>query len=281
MRDLVGRRPGAVVGRHQRAVAQPVRSRDRRATRRCRCRRRSAASRSASAAASSSRCATASGLPTRRAARAQGRRCALRSRAPSLQRRPLRPAGALLRRHDEREPRREHRGAVPARSPISSFREVFDDMMISNGLAWSPDGRTMYHADTPTQIVHAYDYDTRTGTPSRKRARSSRWTRGRRPARRRVRRQRRLLLERVLPRRQGRSRLAGGTDARRVSAARDVPDDVRARRPGPAHAVRDERAAAARRDDELARLPQSGGIFAMRVDVPGLARAALRGLTAA
>ncbi len=29
--------------------------------------------------------------------------------------------------------------------------------------------------------------------------------------------------------------------------------------------------------DELARLPQSGGIFAMRVDVPGLARAAFAG----
>ena len=29
---------------------------------------------------------------------------------------------------------------------------VLDDMMISNGLAWSPDGRTMYHADTPARI---------------------------------------------------------------------------------------------------------------------------------
>ena len=28
---------------------------------------------------------------------------------------------------------------------------------ISNGLAWSPDGRTMYHADTMAQDVYAYD----------------------------------------------------------------------------------------------------------------------------
>ena len=48
----------------------------------------------------------------------------------------------------------------------------------------------------------------------------------------------------------------------------------------PAHAVRDERAPG-RPDDELARFPQSGGVFAMRVDVPGRARAAVRGLTRA
>ena len=42
-------------------------------------------------------------------------------------------------------------------------------MTISNGLAWSPDGRTMYHADTPTHTVRAFDYDAATGTPSRPR----------------------------------------------------------------------------------------------------------------
>ena len=41
-----------------------------------------------------------------------------------------------------------------------TFTEVLGDMTISNGLAWSPDGGTMYHADTPTRIVNAYDYDT-------------------------------------------------------------------------------------------------------------------------
>ncbi len=29
---------------------------------------------------------------------------------------------------------------------------------ISNGLAWSPDGTTMYHASTPEGVVHAWDY---------------------------------------------------------------------------------------------------------------------------
>jgi sugar lactone lactonase YvrE len=40
---------------------------------------------------------------------------------------------------------------------------------ISNALAWSPDGRTMYHGDTPTSCVHAYDYDVKTGTISNRR----------------------------------------------------------------------------------------------------------------
>lgn len=46
---------------------------------------------------------------------------------------------------------------------------ILSGMTISNGLAWSPDGRTMYHADTPTRTVRVYDYDLDTGLPSRPR----------------------------------------------------------------------------------------------------------------
>ncbi len=35
--------------------------------------------------------------------------------------------------------------------------------IISNGLAWSPDGRTMYHADTIAAYVDAWDFDPATG----------------------------------------------------------------------------------------------------------------------
>lgn len=43
------------------------------------------------------------------------------------------------------------------------------DLTISNALAWSPDGGTMYHADTPTQQVYAYDYDGKSGGISNRR----------------------------------------------------------------------------------------------------------------
>lgn len=39
----------------------------------------------------------------------------------------------------------------------------------SNGLAWSPDGKTMYHADTDTKLVWMYDYEPEAGTPSNRR----------------------------------------------------------------------------------------------------------------
>jgi sugar lactone lactonase YvrE len=42
-------------------------------------------------------------------------------------------------------------------------------MTNSNGLAFSPDGKTMYHSDTTSHRVDAYDYDVATGTASNRR----------------------------------------------------------------------------------------------------------------
>ncbi|MCW5646511.1 MAG: SMP-30/gluconolactonase/LRE family protein [Sphingopyxis sp.] len=53
--------------------------------------------------------------------------------------------------------------------PDGSLTTVFGGLMTSNGAAFSPDGRTLYHADTPTHCVHAYDVDPATGTPGGKR----------------------------------------------------------------------------------------------------------------
>ena len=42
-------------------------------------------------------------------------------------------------------------------------RRLIPDVSISNGLAWTEDGSTMYYIDTPTRQVMAYDYDLATG----------------------------------------------------------------------------------------------------------------------
>lgn len=56
-----------------------------------------------------------------------------------------------------------------------SLTRILGDIATSNGLAFSPDGKTMYHADTPARAVFAFDYDGVTGTPSRPRL-FARWS---------------------------------------------------------------------------------------------------------
>ena len=53
----------------------------------------------------------------------------------------------------------------------SKLKNLVGGMVVPNGLAFSPDGRTMYLSDShPTvQTVWAFDYDTATGTPSNRR----------------------------------------------------------------------------------------------------------------
>ncbi len=48
---------------------------------------------------------------------------------------------------------------------------VVSHLVVQNGLAWSPDGRTMYLSDSHVsrQLVWAFDYDADSGVPSRQR----------------------------------------------------------------------------------------------------------------
>ena len=39
-----------------------------------------------------------------------------------------------------------------------------DGIAVSNGLAWSPDGRIMYHSDSTAGIIEAWDFDPATGS---------------------------------------------------------------------------------------------------------------------
>ncbi len=50
-----------------------------------------------------------------------------------------------------------------------SVRKVFGKVGVSNGIAWSPDNKSMYYIDTPTQVVRAYDYELESGNISNER----------------------------------------------------------------------------------------------------------------
>ena len=65
---------------------------------------------------------------------------------------PRQPLGALYR--------------VTADGKIETKAEAY---AVSNGLAWSPDGTIMYHSDSTSAIVEAWDFDARTGGMSNRR----------------------------------------------------------------------------------------------------------------
>jgi sugar lactone lactonase YvrE len=53
----------------------------------------------------------------------------------------------------------------------SKLNTVVDSLYTANGLAFSPDGRTMYHSDShpKSQLIWVWDYDSLTGAPSNRR----------------------------------------------------------------------------------------------------------------
>jgi sugar lactone lactonase YvrE len=46
---------------------------------------------------------------------------------------------------------------------------VADGICLSNGIAWSPDNRVLYHCESRPGLIYAYDYDIDTGTPTNRR----------------------------------------------------------------------------------------------------------------
>lgn len=61
------------------------------------------------------------------------------------------------------------RGALYCFTADGTSRRVREGVAISNGLAWSPDQRTLYYIDSPRRNVQAFDYDPGTGNLSRPR----------------------------------------------------------------------------------------------------------------
>ncbi|RYF69895.1 MAG: SMP-30/gluconolactonase/LRE family protein [Comamonadaceae bacterium] len=62
-------------------------------------------------------------------------------------------------------------GVYSYQSDSGMLRELLDDLIVPNGIAFSPDGRTMYLSDShpSVQTIWAFDYDTDSGTPSNRR----------------------------------------------------------------------------------------------------------------
>jgi sugar lactone lactonase YvrE len=57
-------------------------------------------------------------------------------------------------------------GALYRLDPDGQVRLMLTGLTISNGLGWSPDGATMYLADSGPRVVHAFQFDPETGTIS-------------------------------------------------------------------------------------------------------------------
>jgi len=62
-------------------------------------------------------------------------------------------------------------GCIYSYQKESELTKLLDGFITPNGMAFSPDGRTLYLSDShpSVQMIWAFDYDTATGTPSRRR----------------------------------------------------------------------------------------------------------------
>jgi sugar lactone lactonase YvrE len=159
--------------------------------------------------------------------------------------------------------------------PDGSLHRMVDGLIVSNGLAWAADGRTMFHSDSKGPIIWAYDYDLETGGISNRRvvARSTEqigrpdgaavdeagfyWSAGiSAGVLNRWSPQGELVRSIPLPCSNPTAPCFGGADMRTIfitSLRHDLPAEV------------------------LAAKPLSGGIFSIRVDVPGVPISRFRG----
>jgi sugar lactone lactonase YvrE len=60
-------------------------------------------------------------------------------------------------------------GSLYRLDPDGSLHTVVEGLIVSNGLAWTADGRTMFHSDSKGKVVWAYEYDAAGGTIANRR----------------------------------------------------------------------------------------------------------------
>lgn len=159
--------------------------------------------------------------------------------------------------------------------PDGSLHRMVDGLIVSNGLAWTADGGTMFHSDSKGPVIWAYEYDLVTGDIANRRlvARSTEqlgrpdgaavdaegfyWSAGiSAGVLNRWSPDGRLVRSIPLPCSNPTAPCFGGPDMKTIfvtSLRHDLPADI------------------------LAAKPLSGGIFSIRVDVPGVPISRFRG----
>jgi sugar lactone lactonase YvrE len=68
-----------------------------------------------------------------------------------------------------KDPEHTPTGVLYRLSPNGESKAFRTSIKVPNSLAWSPDGGTMYFADSPRHKIWAYDYDADTGAMSNER----------------------------------------------------------------------------------------------------------------
>ena len=169
----------------------------------------------------------------------------------------------------------EPTGALYRLDPDLRITRMDQGFILSNGIAWSPDERTMYFCDSRPGRIWAYDYDAETGAITN----------------------RRLFVD--FQRRQGRpdgcaTDADGGLWVAEISAGQVVRFDPSGAESATIHVPVSRPTSIAfggpglrtlfvtsmrngLSEDELAKQPEAGCVFAVDVDRPGLAAAPFRG----
>jgi sugar lactone lactonase YvrE len=65
--------------------------------------------------------------------------------------------------------RKQDNGLYRLSSDVPELREMDTGIQTANGISWSPDGKTMYFADSQPRVIYAYDFDGEAGVVTNRR----------------------------------------------------------------------------------------------------------------